>query len=86
MNHHIGFENTHRVPGLVRKWQQVYYEVIYRNSGIKVYCLLQNSDEVSDLVSKAKSQGDVTTIKTYDFSTLYTNLKHTELKERSQVS
>ena len=23
--------------GLVRKWQQVYYEAIYRNSGIKVY-------------------------------------------------
>ena len=30
----------------------------------------------------ANSKGDVTSIKVYDFSTLYTNLPHTELKER----
>ena len=44
--------------------------------------MIQNSDEVSDLVSTANSKGDVTSIRTYDFSTLYTNLPHTELKER----
>ena len=44
--------------------------------------LIQNSGEVSDFVSEAKSKGNVTFIKTYDFSTLYTNLPHTELKER----
>ena len=42
----------------------------------------QNSEEVSDLVSEANSQGDVTSIKTCDLSTLYTNLPHTEVKER----
>ena len=68
--------------GLVRKWQQVYYEVIYRNSGIKVYCLLQNSDEVSDLVSEANSEGNVTFFKMYEFSNFYTSLPHTESKER----
>ena len=68
--------------GLVSKRQQVYYEVIYRNSGIKGYWLIPNSDEVSDLVSEANSKGNVTSIKTYDFSTIYTNLPHTELKER----
>ena len=49
---------------------------------IKGYWLIQNSEEVSDLVSKANSKGDVTSIKMYDFSTLYTNLPHTELKKR----
>ena len=44
--------------------------------------MIQNSEEVSDLVSEANSQGDVTSIKMYDFSTVYTNLPHTELKER----
>ena len=44
--------------------------------------MIQNSEEVSDLVSEANSGSDVTAIKTYDFSTLYTNLPHTELKER----
>ena len=68
--------------GLVRKWQQVYYDAIYRNSGIKGYWLIQKSNEVSDLVSEASSKGNVTSIKTYDFSTLYTNLPHTKLKER----
>ena len=49
--------------GLVRKWQQVYYEAIYRNSGIKGYWLIQNSEEVSDVVSEANSRGDVTSMK-----------------------
>ena len=64
-----------------RKWQHVYYEAIYRNSSIKGYWCIRNSDEVSDLVSEANSKGNVTSIKTYDFSTLYTNLPHTELEE-----
>ena len=61
--------------GLVRKRQQVYYEAIYRNSSIKGYWLIQNSEEVSDLVSEANSKGNVTSIKTYDFNTLHTNLQ-----------
>ena len=68
--------------GLVRKWQQVYYDTINRNSGIKGSWLIQNSDEVSHLVSEANSKCDVTSIKMYDFSTFYTNLPHTEIKER----
>ena len=68
--------------GLVRKRQQVYYEAIYRNSSVKGHWLIQNSEEVSDLVSEANSKGNIISIKTYDFSTLYTNLPHTELKER----
>ena len=43
--------------------------------------MIQSSDEVSDLVSEANAKGDVTSIKMYDFSTLYANLPHTELKE-----
>ena len=52
-----------------------------RHRHIHMHTHTQNSEEVSDLVSKANSQGDVTSIKTCDLSTLYTNLPHTELKE-----
>ena len=43
--------------------------------------MIQNSEEVSDLVSEANSKGDFTSIKTYDFSTLFTNLPQSELKD-----
>ena len=55
---------------------------MYQNSVIQGYSSIPNSEEVSDLVSEANSKGDVPSIKTYDFSTLYTNLPHSELKER----
>ena len=44
--------------------------------------LIKNSDEVSEVVSEVNQRGQVSSIKTYDFSTLYTNLPHKELKER----
>ena len=46
------------------------------------YWLIKNSDEVSEVVSEVNQRGQVSSIKTYDFSTLYTNLPHKELKER----
>ena len=44
--------------------------------------LIKNSDEVSEVVPEVNQRGQVSSIKTYDFSTLYTNLSHKELKER----
>ena len=38
-HHHIGFEILTACLGLVKKRQQVSFEAIYRNSGIKGYCL-----------------------------------------------
>ena len=67
---------------LVKQRQQRYYDAMYRNSGIQSYWLIKNSDEVSQVVSDVNRRGPVTSIRTYDFSTLYTNLPHSELKER----
>ena len=66
----------------VKQRQQGYYDAVYRNSGIQGYWLIKNSDEVSQVVSEVNQRGQVSSIKTYDFSTLYTNLPHKELKER----
>ena len=68
--------------GFVKQRQQGYYDAVYRNSGIQGYWLIKNSDEVSEVVSEVNQRGQVSSIKTYDFSTLYTNLPHKELKER----
>ena len=68
--------------GLIKQRQQGYYDAVYRNSGIQGYWLIKNSDEVSEVVSEVNQRGQVSSIKTYDFSTLYTNLPHKELKER----
>ena len=46
------------------------------------YWIIKNSDEVSEVVSDVNRRGQVNSVKTYDFSTLYTNLPHNELKER----
>ena len=43
---------------------------------------LVESREVSEVVSEVNQRGQVSSIKTYDFSSLYTNLPHNELKER----
>ena len=68
--------------GLVKQRQQGYYDDVNRNSGIQGYWLIKNSDEVSEVVPEVNQRGQVSSIKTYDFSTLYTNLPHKELKER----
>ena len=54
---------------------------MYRNSGIQGYWLIKNSDEVSEVVSEVNQRGQVISIKTYDFSTLYTNNANLPLKE-----
>ena len=60
--------------------QTIFGKVLY--SGIQGYWLIKNSDEVSEVVSEVNQRGQVSSIKTYDFSTLCTNLPHKELKER----
>ena len=66
----------------LKQRQQGYYDAVYRNSGIQGYWIIKNSDEVSEVVSDVNRRGQVNSVKTYDFSTLYTNLPHNELKER----
>ena len=58
--------------GLNKRRQQGYYDAVYRNSGIQRYWLIKNPDEVSEVVSEVNRRGQVSSIKTYDFSPLYT--------------
>ena len=57
-----------------------YCEKVYERSGKKLFWSIKNSGEV---LNKLKSRGfRVTSLSTYDFSTLYTTLPHNLIKEK----
>ena len=60
---------------------QKYCETIYSRSGINQMWILKNSKELLETL-KSRSLSWVTSIKTYDFSTLYTTIPHSKLKSR----
>ena len=58
---------------------QRYCEIVYSRSGINQMWILKNSKE---LLNSLKASSHVSSIKTYDFSTLYTTIPHDKLKLR----
>ena len=60
-----------------------YCDVIYSHSGINQMWILKNSKELLDNFN-SNSLASVNSIKTYDFSTLYTNIPHTQ--SRSEIT
>ena len=57
------------------------YETVYSRSGINHMWILKNSKDLLDKL-KSRSFSQVSSIKTFDFSTLYTTLPHDKLKTR----
>jgi hypothetical protein len=75
--------STHltKILSAVKEGQQKYCETVYSCSGINHIWILKNSkDHLDNLKSRSFSQ--VSSIKTLDFSTLYTTLPHDKLKTR----
>jgi len=64
-----------------KEGQQKYCETVYSRSGINHMWILKNSKDLLDNL-KPRSFSQVSSIKTYDFSTLYTTLPHDKLKPR----
>ena len=58
-----------------------YCDVIYSHSGINQMWILKNSKELLDNL-QSHSLSSIHSIKTYDFSTLYTTIPHAKLKFR----
>ena len=58
-----------------------YSDVIYSHSGINQMWILKNSKELLDNL-QSHSLTSIHSIKTYDFSTIYTTIPHTKLKAR----
>ena len=61
---------------------EIYGQVtVYSRSGINHMWILKNSKDLFDNL-KSRSFSQVSSVKTFDFSTLYTTLPHDKLKTR----
>ena len=63
----------------VKEGQQKYCETVYSRSGINHMWILKISKDILDNL-RSKSFSQVSSIKTFEFSTLYTTLLHDKLK------
>ena len=63
----------------IKEGQQKYCETVYPRNGINH--ILKNSKDILDNL-KSRSFSQVSSIKTFDFSALYTTLPHDKLKTR----
>jgi hypothetical protein len=66
---------------VVKEGQQKYSETVYSRSGINDMWILKNSKDILDNL-KSRSYSQVSSIKTFDFSTINTTLPHDKLKTR----
>ena len=62
----------------IKEHVQFYCETTYNNSGINLFWSIKNSNEVLTKIKMKDSQ--ISSISTYDFSTLYTSLPHDLIK------
>jgi hypothetical protein len=65
----------------IKEGQQKYCETVYSRSGINHMWNLRNSKDLLDNL-KSRSFSQVSSIKFFDLSTLYTTLPHEKLKTR----
>ena len=70
-----------KILSAVKEGLQKYCDTVYSRSGINHMWILKNSKELLENL-KSRSFSNVTSIKTFDFSTLYTTLPHEKLKTR----
>jgi hypothetical protein len=65
----------------IKEGQQKYCETVYSRSGLNQMWILKNSKDLLDNL-KSRCFSQVSSIKTFDFLTLYTTLPHDKLKTR----
>ena len=70
-----------KILSAVKEGQQKYCETVYSRSGINHMWILKNSKDLLDNL-QSRSFSQVSSIKTFDFSTLYTTLPHDKLETR----
>ena len=68
-----------KILSAVKKGQQKCCETVYSRGGINHMWILKNSKDLLDNL-KSRSFSQVSSIKTFNFSTLYTTLPHDKLK------
>jgi hypothetical protein len=74
-----------KIMSAVKEGQQKYCETVYSRSDINHMWILKKSKDLLDNL-KSRSFSQVSSIKTLDFSTLYTALPHDKLKRNNSQS
>ena len=69
------------VLSTIKQGLQKYCEIVFSRSGINQMWILKNSKELLENL-KSRSFSKITSVKTFDFATLYTTIPHDKLKER----
>ena len=59
-----------------------YCEGIFRNTGVSCFCVINNSQQVISILNSINTSSKA---KHFDFSTLYTSIPHTFLKDNMNV-
>ena len=72
-----------KILSAVKEGLHIYCETVYSRSGINHMWILKNSKELLDNF-KSRSFSEISSIKTFDFSTLYTTIPHVKLKKPSK--
>jgi hypothetical protein len=64
---------------------QKYYDTSYTRSGVNQMCILKNSKELLEYI-QSRSLSSCNSIKTFDYSNLYTTIPHSKRMESSRVA
>ena len=74
-----------KILSAVKEGQQKYCQTVYSSSGINHMWIFKNSKDLLENL-KSRSFSQVSSIKTFDFSTLYITLPHDKLKRNNSQS
>ena len=80
--HPPSIHSSHKTLTHIKQGLQKYCETAYSRIGINHMCILKNSNELLEHLFKSPTFNQVTSIKPFDFSTLYTTIPHQKLKNR----
>jgi hypothetical protein len=80
MLHETSFQLTN-ILSAVKTGLQSYYDTSYSRGGVNQMWILENSKHLLEY-TQSRSLSSCNSIKTFDFSTLYTTIPHSKLKDR----
>lgn len=67
---------------LILAQQRKYCRQIFLRTGVNMMWIAENSDDILESINDVNDDKNAKNVYTYDFSTLYTNIPHDDLKER----
>ena len=67
---------------LITHQHKIYCNTIFKRTGVNRMWIINNSNDVLDKIDEYNDNKNIKNINTYDFSTLYTNIPHDDLKDK----